>query len=255
MTGADERRRLRLEPGWAGPLITAAAAGAYLLGYLETAFFASALGVTARDLGIDVKDYAVLALVNVVVVALAALFLWVALECHPKNPGLEAWLAADPARAKRRRRLAHAGYWGGFITAVVVGALGFRLEPGQGVATLPVTAAACFGVLLARQGRMVAAGIAAAFAAVGLLAVACFSADAYAGRLLDATRDARTAPMPPLALRSILQPEVGVATHGTATTCAVRVSPHVLLGRTATTVVTPDRFTVRPCDLADVPFG
>jgi len=229
----------RLEPGWVAPGLTALAGVAYLLGYLETAFFASRLGITARDLGIDVKDYAVLALANVALVAAAA-------------PGFMLFDYVDTKRPGRVGVLC----FGLFIVSVLVlGGVGFGLDGHSVEVFLPVGVTASFAVLAARERRINLAGLLAVLAVAGLVFLACYSADSYAGRLRDDARHGPSPALPPLALRSILQPEAGIATQGTATTCAIRVSPHVLLGRAATTVVTPDRFTVTPCVLAATPFG
>lgn len=253
-------RTPRLDPGWAGVTLTLLTGGGYLLGYLEIAFFASALGVTARDLGLDVKDYAVLALLNVAAIALAvvAVRLRTLSDVH-ETPSTKAWVDAGRSPGQRRVRRVLTDLLG-MACFVVLSTVGLVLGLG-GLGTLAMVAVAILslvGVQMLRHHREWAgvAGALVALALVGLVAISCHTADAYARQLRDDARAGRRdVRLPPLPLRAILQPEVGVAMQGTATTCAIRVSPDVLLGRRAVAVATVDRFTVRRCDVADVPFG
>lgn len=260
MTGT-QARDIHLKPEWVTPAITALVGSAYLLGFLETAFFASALGVTARDLGLDIKDYAVLALLNVVLIAVATasipfMFLIYDLDGHPR---LRAWVDDGGTKAGRRVRrfaLSLVGLAGAStIIAVGLGGLGVGSLVTSWI-LVSVAAAAFIAFELARAGRhRPAAWILAVLALAGVFGLACHSAHSYARTVRTDIQANRAVPMAPLPLRTVLQPERGIAVQGDEQTCGVRVAPRVILGRRGTTVAEVERFTVRQCDVEDVPFG
>lgn len=256
MTGEPADRRLRLEPAWAGPVITLLAAGAYLLGYLETAFFASALGLTARDLGLDAKDYTMLALVHLVGVGLAVFGMWVTELCDADlNARAKAWVEAATAKGRRRFLLLAGKFAGALVISIAAFAV-VGVNVGEGLVVAGVLIVAWLGLpAVGRRREPLPLAIAGVVVLLIVGGLAGYAADVYASHLRRDARAGHDIGLPPLPLRSVLQPEVGIATHGWQTTCAIRVSPHVLLGRRATTVVEVERFTVGRCDLADVPFG
>jgi hypothetical protein len=140
------------------------------------------------------------------------------------------------------------------LVVMAVAVFGFGVDPDT--AWLLVAVSGAWTVGLASRHEHVAVPTAfLAVGAVGLVAIASYSAHAYARELQSDARAGREPRLPPLPMRPVLQPEVGVATQGSATTCAIRISPDVLLGRRGVTVATTDRFAVRGCDVADVPFG
>lgn len=264
VSNGDEGYARALRPEWFAPIATAGTALAYLTGYLQLAFFASALGLTVGDLALDFRDYVVLAVVNAAVFAVVmGMFAFAAhLEPGIPSPLRKRLIGSSPRRWVRATRTTvvealRSGALGGAL--LVGGLLGLNASGAlvvlAGVACLVVihytTAGSGFGAI--------GGYVATACVVVGFIGLTCLSAHLYAERLQDAAASTSgdVTPLPPVTLRTVLQPEVGLASSAGTTnsaTCAIRVSSHVLLGRDAVVIGPVDRFTRRSCSVVAVPF-
>lgn len=252
---SDNDATSRVLPDWTTAGATVLTAAAYLTGYLQIAFFSSALGITARDLGFDFRDYVMLAVVNAAVVALAAGFYWLHFELEPGGV-LHTRLVA-PATKKWRRRtsglIARAVRWASIAVVLWTGYL-----IGVGVSFLAVLVAGIPLIALElmvnreRDARLAVGAVVVAF--VAFIAVTCVGADRYA-RQLKSHASEGDAVLPPVPLRAVVQPEVGVARNGDGeVACVIRISPGVVMGRRAVVVTRLTAFTIRRCPVLDIPF-
>jgi hypothetical protein len=240
-----------------GPLTAVLGAAAYLAGYLQIAFFASALGVTAGDLGLSTRDYVVVSAINVALVGIAAGCFAISseLEGSARTPWRERLVGTSSRRSIWMARTFFVevlrALLGSGAVLLVGGALGIDF-----FVMLPLAAVGAFGVAILRSRRPLGIALIALVVVIGL-AVSCNSADRYARKLRrEVRRSASPSPaLPPLPLRAVLQPAVGVAARGSERACVVRVSKDVIMGRGAVVVISPDRFAVRDCSVAETPFA
>ena len=233
------------------------AATAYLLGYLEMSFFASPFGLTAGDLGLDLRSYTMLAMLNAALVALVVAAMWSHAH-HTRSDALQQWAhKAEKGWRRTVREIAAAAVNTLPVgVAMATGTVGFGLGRAAYPAMISVGLAGALALTLFREPQR--RNLAYSFAAVTLVAVAampCWVAHRYAHQLRADVSAGRAVPLPPIALRAVLQPDVGLVTRGNLpATCVVRISPTAVLGLDAATTASFDSFTNIDCDVVRVPF-
>lgn len=241
---------------------------AYLLGYATAAIFASAIGVSARDLGFEFRDYLALSALAVLPWVLVVGAVAATLELGPSVP--KPWqLRRIAAMAPRdmsefRQRVAEVASGTAFdsirnlvaLAAVVILALAYGFDLGfPGILGLLLVVLG-FGLIprLIKAHRKIGT-IVLAMALVAVTAFGFVQTRRFAAALRDAASEADTdLPRATLPMRLVVNPQTGMAELAEiGRLCVIRVSPAVFLTSDATVVTTPTSFAVKGCPVEELP--
>jgi hypothetical protein len=260
------------------PVAAVVTAVGYLAGRSSVSSFASALQVGAADLGIEFRDYVLLA--ALLLPAVPLFFLGLAAGRSVVDPGRkdgaealilgaialilirvvieEKWRPLSPPWG-----LAHvaitAGYILGFERFFQIGF--FRIIGGRSQ-LIESSLVPRWKFSLSREGAVIGYGLSSMALQVAVVFLAFSTVSSMNNEVKSWASEIRTAaeagediPDGPAGISWILHPELGTASVGGTTTCAVRIGDKILVGMVGTTVVPQiDRFTSRRCGLDRYPL-
>jgi hypothetical protein len=245
-----------VDNGWPGGTTTIATALAYLVGYSSVSAFASALGVSAADVGLDLRDYLLLTGLTALswVPVLVATELW-------------SWVAHPFGEVRRVQRVA--AYVGLFLATAGTYVAGFVTSGGNFYVAGLLPGVLYVGIFLVLQlspPESVRRWM--RVAAVAMIAIATpistlVGSTSWADSLLTDASESEPPDEGPFPIRLVLEPEIGSATvevdGNPETACVLRVSERVFLGTEAVVVGDVTSFTRTEdteCNKLDpVPWG
>jgi hypothetical protein len=244
-----------------GALVISVGTGfAYLVGYSTLSVFASGLGVSSSDLGLDFRDYIVIAGLNIVVWAMAFGVVLVIRKIEgrilPQATGLlrlVRFVVTLPFGVAAFTLIAvMAGLTAeGSLIALVAGSLFVgATDPHPAIGARPATSPPAWtqNVVWRLMGNT--RTLTACVALLASVTAGFAGAVAWADHLQRAAETGERPSRGPIAIALVINPERGIVKANGQTACVLRVTDSVLLSREATAVVSDvEAFSTSRCDL------